>query len=443
MLKQRARHKRRSGVVLIIVLWAVTLLGTLTLVLGRQNRTEVKITKNVIESAQTQGLAEAAVYRAMAELVRDLEEDTNGADDYLDYWFDNPGAFEDVKLAKGTYRVTHPNPNDDLETAFGLMDECSKLNVNTATKEMLMTLEGMTAEIADAIVDWRDEDDTPLENGAESDYYMTLPESYEAKNGLYDTLEEMLLVRGVTQDLFYGEDTNQNGMLDLNENDGDESYPSDNEDGVLRRGWATYLTCYSYEKNVDGKSNTRVNINTATEEELTKALGQLLAPDEIKRIIEARGDRQDAYKSVGDLLASVDEIKGSTQEAASGTGGGGGGSGQESSGGGGGGGRGGGPGSGGNAQPAGGRSGGGPSGDTSRPSRGGGAPGGGSRPSGSGGPSGGGPDGNCIFGCCPLNFCNLIFRLNIKYRCSRFVLVSTILLAEEVRLTFTFCFSRS
>ncbi|HOE11995.1 MAG TPA: type II secretion system protein GspK, partial [bacterium] len=372
MSKRRAKHKRRSGVVLIIVLWAVMLLGTLTLVLGRQNRTEVKITKNVIESAQTQGLAEAAVFRAMAELVRDLEEDPDGADDYLDYWCDNPAAFEEAKLGKGAYRVVHPNPDSDLEMGYGLLDECSKLNVNTATKEMLMTLEGMTSEIADAIVDWRDEDDTPLENGAESEYYMSLLEPYRAKNGPFDTLEEMLLVRGVTQDLFYGEDTNQNGMLDVNENDGDESYPPDNEDGKLRRGWSAYLTCYSWEKNVDAKNNNRVNINTATEEELTQALGQLLTPEEMKRIIEARGDQQNAYKSVGDLLASVSEIKGATQEGASGAGGGGGGAG-----------------AGGNMPPSSGR-GGGTQGGGSRSSGGGGGSGGGSRPSGGGGGSGGG-----------------------------------------------------
>ncbi|MBA7687564.1 hypothetical protein ES703_96028 [subsurface metagenome] len=65
------------------------------------------------------------------------------------------------------------------------------------------------------------------------------------------TIRELLLVRGVTGRLLYGEDTNQNGQLDSNERDGDRSPPDDNEDGRLDKGLIEYLTCYSYDKNVD------------------------------------------------------------------------------------------------------------------------------------------------------------------------------------------------
>ncbi|MFH1741363.1 MAG: hypothetical protein ABIH23_20355, partial [bacterium] len=251
------RRTNPAGVVLIVTLWAVALLGTIALVLGRQNRTEIKITKNLIESSQAQALAEAAVYRSIGELLRDKDEDTDGADDARDYWADNEAAFHDAELGRGIYRVVHPDPETDQELTYGLLDECSKLNVNIATKEMLMALPQMTEEAADSILDWRDEDDTPNANGAESDYYAGFLEPYRAKNGLFDTMEEMLLVRGIFQNLFYGEDTNLNGLLDGNENDGDENHPSDNQDGVLDRGWSTWLTCYSYEKNVDAHDNTR------------------------------------------------------------------------------------------------------------------------------------------------------------------------------------------
>jgi len=52
---------------------------------------------------------------------------------------------------------------------FGLVDEASKLNLNTATADMLATLPGMTVEFAAAIIDWRDTDSTPSENGAEDE----------------------------------------------------------------------------------------------------------------------------------------------------------------------------------------------------------------------------------------------------------------------------------
>ncbi|MFH1738183.1 MAG: helix-hairpin-helix domain-containing protein, partial [bacterium] len=51
--------------------------------------------------------------------------------------------------------------------------------------------------------------------------------------------------------------------------------------------------------------------------DLKEALGDSLSDQEIKKIIDARGDREDAYKNVGDLLASIEEIRGSTSEASS------------------------------------------------------------------------------------------------------------------------------
>jgi general secretion pathway protein K len=58
--------------------------------------------------------------------------------------------------------------------------------------------------LVDSIMDWRDPDDLHRINGAESDYYQSLPTSYSAKNGPFDTVEDLLWVRGVTTALFYG-----------------------------------------------------------------------------------------------------------------------------------------------------------------------------------------------------------------------------------------------
>src|SRR5438876_360021 len=77
---------------------------------------------------------------------------------------------------------------------------------------------------------------------AQSDYYSALSPSYLAKNGPLDTLEELLLVRGVTAQLLLGNDRNRNGQFDPDENDGS---------GALNPGWASYLTVYSREWNLD------------------------------------------------------------------------------------------------------------------------------------------------------------------------------------------------
>ena len=58
--------------------------------------------------------------------------------------------------------------------------------------------------IVDSILDWKDADDLHRLNGAESDYYLSLPNPYRAKDANFDTLEELLLVRGVTPEILYG-----------------------------------------------------------------------------------------------------------------------------------------------------------------------------------------------------------------------------------------------
>jgi general secretion pathway protein K len=58
--------------------------------------------------------------------------------------------------------------------------------------------------IVDSIMDWKDVDNLHRLHGAESDYYMSLPNPYKAKDAPFDTVEELLLVKGVTSEILYG-----------------------------------------------------------------------------------------------------------------------------------------------------------------------------------------------------------------------------------------------
>jgi DNA uptake protein ComE-like DNA-binding protein len=103
------------------------------------------------------------------------------------------------------------------------------------------------------------------------------------------------LVKDVTEELFYGEDTNLNDQLDYNEQDGEESLPYDDGDSELDKGWISYLTCYSYDNNKDTEGSDRININSASERELTSSLN--ISSSHAQWIIENR-----SYDSIGDLI---------------------------------------------------------------------------------------------------------------------------------------------
>jgi type II secretory pathway component PulK len=129
------------------------------------------------------------------------------------------------------------------------VDEASKLNLNTATLEMLQMLPRMTPELAAAIIDWRDTDSTVSQGGAESETYQRRQPAYSCKNAPFDTVEELRLVLGMDLDMLYGEDANLNGILDLNENDGNILGPIDNRDSRLDKGLLEYLTVHSRQPN--------------------------------------------------------------------------------------------------------------------------------------------------------------------------------------------------
>lgn len=146
------------------------------------------------------------------------------------------------------------------EPAFGLVDEAAKINLNTAPRSMLEALPGMTPELAGAILDWRDGNESVSDSGAEDETYSRLNPARRAKNGPFETLDELRLVSGATLDILLGEDWNRNGALDPNEDDGDASPPLDNRDGVLQRGLLDYLTVYSARSNTKADGTRRYDV---------------------------------------------------------------------------------------------------------------------------------------------------------------------------------------
>ena len=154
---------------------------------------------------------------------------------------------------------------------FGLIDESSKFNINSAPSNILINLPRMTPQLVANILAWRSTNTTTLSGGAESDTYSTLPQPYLAKNAPFETVDELRLIYGMDMDTLYGEDANLNGILDPNENDGDKLPPSDNMDGHLDPGLLEYVTCYSREPSTCTYTNqnnqvisnvTRVNLTT-------------------------------------------------------------------------------------------------------------------------------------------------------------------------------------
>ncbi len=189
------------GSILILVLWILSILVLLSLGLGYTMSLDQKIVGYQKDRLVALYLAKAGVHKAIAELEADP---TPGIDASVDSWFDNPAIFQEVGLGIGRYSVGYSVPGEDGQDrpVYGVMDEDRKVNLNMASREVLMNLPGVTGEMADSIQDWRDEDPFPNLLGAEDFYYGTLELPYTAKNRPFEVLEELLLIRGMTPEVF-------------------------------------------------------------------------------------------------------------------------------------------------------------------------------------------------------------------------------------------------
>ncbi len=288
---------KRRGVALIVVLWILAILTLLMYGFLAQMRVEYALAAGYADEKKAEQLAWSAVDYGCAAAVNNVRTFHALTDAE---WSHDDLRFFEVALGDGAFTLLHPTYDDDRRVLWGLDDENSKINVNAAPKSLLLRLPRMTEEIADSMVDWRDQDANPGAAGAEDSYYLALDPPYRCKNQPFETVEELLLVRGMTPEVLYGEDVNLNGRLDENENDGDTLYPPDNKDGKLDPGLWPLVTVWSSDKNTTLDGEARASINGANLQALVAAG---LTPGEAQGVVG--GLVQGPYLSVADLLGNA------------------------------------------------------------------------------------------------------------------------------------------
>ena len=187
-----------SGVILIALLWILTAISVIALSFSRESFMEVAAGRNAQSLEMSYFIARAGIETTIYQLLHKRSTSsvqgsaTSETPDPLDLGIVN-GNF-----ANGAYQVD-------------VQDESGKININLVSEQQLLALieasgigQPDAGIISDSILDWRDADTAHRLNGAEDDYYQTMNPPYRAKNGRIDTVEELLLVRGITPEYFYG-----------------------------------------------------------------------------------------------------------------------------------------------------------------------------------------------------------------------------------------------
>lgn len=206
----RPAHRRRHrGTVLIAMTLVVIVLAALVLVMARTTRVEALASANFADQAQADAAERAGEQYVVALLALQREGAMQLTDEYFQ---DIPvGDASGGAPAGGSFWVVRA-PYVDLNSGseYGLADEAAKVNLtgdlsNDQTRQRLLNLPGMTEDMIDAIADWQDTDEEVDGAGAEDQYYQTLPDPYRAKNSAIESLEELLLIRGLDKAVLYGD----------------------------------------------------------------------------------------------------------------------------------------------------------------------------------------------------------------------------------------------
>src|SRR5262249_47632191 len=227
----RTSAPRRGGCVIVAVLMVITVLSLAAYQYSALMDAEVMATERIRKTAEAKALADSGIAVAIA-MTADKDTFEGGLNSNP---YDNAAKFQAVLVKEGpssrgqgrfslvALDLSQDSSGGSVPPPFGLTDEAGKWNINAlmaldssgkVLHDALMKLPDMTDDIAWSIVDWVDPDEEPNPGGAESEYYAGLSTPYQCKNAPLDTIEELLLVKGVTPSLLYGTDRNRNGKLD-------------------------------------------------------------------------------------------------------------------------------------------------------------------------------------------------------------------------------------
>lgn len=249
----------RRGVALILVLLMISIITALTIQLNRDTRAGVYEAANLSDGIRLRYVAESGFHVGEALLLADR----NAYDALTEPWA-NTGAISlqsERFFEKGAFRLTM----EDEGGRIAVNRLISGNAYNPPIRDLLLRLltgpyfrleRDRAVALVDAIKDWIDADHTVTGAGAERDFYASLAKPRAVKNAPLDCIEELLMVKGMTRELFYGQ--------------GDSP-------GLVR-----CLTVFG-----DG----RININTAPKTVL-RALAEEMTDDEVERLDQYRRDER-------------------------------------------------------------------------------------------------------------------------------------------------------
>lgn len=214
----------QSGVALVLVVWILAILSIIAGEFIFSSRLRILVERNRRDQDQSYALAVAGYHAALEHLKTDFVSVSRGEDGELLLHAEGGDEGEPAERGdEGEPAERSDEPLGEGTFAFRIQDEDGKIDINSQRRNTLIALlkeaghpVGQERDIlADSILDWIDPDRNHRLNGAEEDYYRSLEQPYSCKDGPFDTAEELLLVRGMREEYFFGKEDDERTFLPL------------------------------------------------------------------------------------------------------------------------------------------------------------------------------------------------------------------------------------
>jgi len=307
-----ASRRGESGIALIIVMISITVLAILAAGFAFSMQVETKLARNYNSEAELEWLGRSGVEYAkwiLAEQLRIRGEPYDGLDQI---WAGGPGGIattnsalmdvqKEVRLGNGSFTWT-------------ITDMERKFNINTAPEAVLqqaLILMGVDAgqmtPIVNSIRDWMDNNPSPRMQGAKSDYYQSLEPPYFCKSGPIDDMSELLLIKGVSPEIYWGGASTNHFPAAFQKRSG--AFGQQPLVPEFTSGLVDVFTPLS--------GGPQININTASADVLQLIPG--VTPVIAEAIVSGRAGEYDStmqtgpYRGVQDLERSPDVPRGAAQ----------------------------------------------------------------------------------------------------------------------------------
>jgi len=206
-----------KGSILILVFFILVSMSLFSLAVGYAVRQKIQVISRLETRQKLRMIGEAAVRKSIYVLLKH-KQDHASFDALTQSWSRNEPEFHGVKIDGGGFSVFYPAEHSyskvdtqEPEFYYGLTDEERKININRIkSPDILQRLflavgvkgNDQARALAEAILDWRDEDDDASLSGAESYYYKGLKSSYIPRNEAFQTLQELRYVKDMTAELY-------------------------------------------------------------------------------------------------------------------------------------------------------------------------------------------------------------------------------------------------